>query len=212
MKFGIFNSLAAISLALADYNVTLVTESSSPEVNGKGLTPLHEGAGINFLFLSVSGASLVYSEETDGIYQATRVQGPNGTELSEWNVTVMPNTNAISAGVTGGTPVLVKDSYLTINGSTAFYAGKNTTSDLYGYSNYIYQLLGSSQPGALPVKVKVVSNSTESNSQPSSSLNSTEPRSKPNATSTYTPSVADSGIVANIGPAVAVVAAAAMLL
>lgn len=154
MKFDLFTCLATIPLAFADYSVTLVTESDSSDVNGKGLSTRHEGAGFNYLFFGDNAENLVYSEEAKTIYKEVTVQGSSGTEIDNYNLTVFPNTNKVSVSVVGGEPITVEDRYLTLNGSTTFYAGKNT-GDPYSISKEVYELLASEVTGALPVKVKV---------------------------------------------------------
>ena len=176
MKFGLSTILAASSLALADYNVSLVTESANDEINNKGLTGLHEGAGFNYLFLS-NGASteaeaFAFSPESSKVYQPTHVTGVDGPYVSKWNLTQYPGGDAILAGVLGGPQVLVKNNYLTVNGSSTFYAAKNT-SDPYGYSKRSYQLVARNTTNAIPLKVKLVKQAAASSSgAPSSAVGS----------------------------------------
>lgn len=176
MKFGLSTILAASSLALADYNVSLVTESANDEINNKGLAALHEGAGINYLFLS-NGASteaeaFAFSPESGKVYQPTHVTGVDGPYVSKWNLTQYPGADAILAGVIGGPQVLVKNNYLTVNGSSTFYAAKNT-SDPYGYSKRSYQLVARNTTNAVPLKVKLVKQAAAASSgAPSSAVGS----------------------------------------
>lgn len=210
MKLRFSTSLAAISFVAADYNVTLVTESNSSAVSGQSLVPLHEGAGFNFLFFSGAGAgrqyapgsTFLYSEETHSVYQPVEVGTVNGVETEKWNLTVAPGSSAISVGVLGGTLLQVADSYLTVNGSSKFYAAKNTTVDVYGYSKNDYQLLTGGQSDAIPVKVKVVAVSNSTNT----SINNSA------STSSGVPPVANGAAVVGFGSTVVVVAVVGMLL
>lgn len=212
MKFQIPTILAAASVALADYNVTLVTESSHDDVNGKSLIPFHEGAGINFLFLADSAptneGSLEYSPETNSVYLPIPVGTSDGTDVQKWNLTVFPEYNAISVGVIPGTPILVDNSYLTINGSTTFYAGK-FTGDAYSYSNTSYELLASKASNAYPVKVKIVPSSNSTNGTFSSASASSN---VPVASATSSVPIANGAASTGLGSAAAAIAGAILLL
>lgn len=208
MKLDLFTSLSTLALALADYNVTLVTESSDSDVSGKSLSAFHSGAGFNFLYLAGSGSVFSYSEDADSVYEPLPVDYQNGLQIVKYNLTVFPNTNELSFSVVGGAPVGVADSYLSLNGSSTFYAAKDTSYDPYGYSKYSYQLVSTSSDGALPVKVKIVSNSTSStnSSAASSSI------AVASSTGTSAPAIANSGVVTKLCSAAAAVAGAALLL
>lgn len=216
MKSTSIRFLTIASVALADYNVSFVTESSNTELSNKGLTYLHEGAGINVVFLSQKGSVLTYAEDYNEFYLPVSVDSENGPEVKKWNLTV-PATGGInfyplSVGVAGGTPVLVKDNYLTVNGSSTLYAAKGLK-DAYGYSKKSYELLATKIPNSHPLKVRVVSEVTVANQ--TSSLNGTNITALPSTTPLLPTSPvpeANGGVATQLGSALAIVAAAAFLL
>lgn len=229
MKFTFVSFLASLSAALADYNVSFVTESSSEDVNGKGLTFLHEGAGFSAAFLADSGSELTYAEGSSELYLPISVTTASGPLFEKWNLTV-PQTEdlkyyPLQIGVLGGTFVTVEDNYLSFNGSTTLYAAKNL-GDVYGYSKSSYELIATNVAGAYALKVKVQSGGTSSSSSlttssaPSSTLSSniTFSASKSPAVQTSVaqsseaPAVANGGLATQFGPAAAAAAAVVWLL
>lgn len=163
--------LASSAIASAD-DIFLVAKSNSSDINGNSLAFIHEGAGINYGFLSTAseGTSFTYdannetlSTSESGFLQYFRVSG-----------------GYVASSVEGPDAALTFSSndYLLVNGtSDYFYACKNTN-DPYRFSSNGYEVMYYPQNApsdCLPLilQKKAASSSSSSSSDSSSIITST---------------------------------------
>lgn len=153
---------SATTLALTQARtVRFWTESNTTEVDDRGIYSIHEGAGVNYVLLdgepqnyTITDFGLIYysSKTADGTgyYPALQIVDSEGSFPSLELSVSQPNINW-----------LIDDGYLSGNGSSNFWAAKNTN-DPYNYTQTSYTLglfLDNSQSptqytNAAPVKVK----------------------------------------------------------
>lgn len=155
MKFSTIcvAALAALTQASPVKNtikdVKLTVESDNKEINGKGLSSLHEGAGLNYFFLGEGSQDLKYDSSSQKLY----------FDISDeitYSFSVYSDFAII--GVLEPYKVEFNDNYLKVNGTTeGFFACKNVN-DPYQYSKDSYALmnfLGKEAPeGCILLKVK----------------------------------------------------------
>lgn len=139
MKFSALLASAATLALTQARTVRFWTESNVTEVDDRGIYSIHEGAGVNYVLLdgepqnyTITDYGVIYysSKTADGTaYQpALKIVNANGSFPSlELSVTA-PDVNW-----------LIDDGYLSGNGSSNFWAAKNT-SDPYGYTQESYTL------------------------------------------------------------------------
>lgn len=130
-----FSVLATLAVALAADTKKVVVESSNTDLSGKGITDLHFGAGLNGVLIADSPttydynstADFIYKEYADNQYQV--VFGELFNQLTGEFTTGVEDYGALK-DVT-----LVKDGYLTLNGSSSvFYACDKLNWDPYGFT------------------------------------------------------------------------------
>ncbi|EMG47018.1 PGA30 Cell wall protein PGA30 [Candida maltosa Xu316] len=150
MKFS--TSIAAIlSLtstafgALTQYR--LVAESDNKDIDGKGLTFLHEGAGINYAFLSDTGVTVTYDDKTKLLYYpvSPQLQFNFGVEGNIVQFSVTP-----PAAVEIGT-----DGTVSFTGSDSVHAAKDIN-DPYQYSKGSFAVITEDKDGAIPFKISAI--------------------------------------------------------
>jgi len=161
MKFSTILATAA-SLALTQARtVRFFTESNNTKVNNKGLYSAHEGAGINYLFLDGEPQNFTITDAGEIYYPIQTGDGKSYPQTL--SIVNSPGSfPSLQVSVTGDDVYwLIENDYLSANGSSNFWAAKNT-SDPYNYSNYAYNiglfLNGTTNPtkyvDATPVKIK----------------------------------------------------------
>lgn len=158
MKF----SIASLSLLAVSFAAEFYAESSNGEVNGKGLSSSHEGAGINYFFLGKDAQELTYHEENSTFSMDVNSRYP--FLLSIYHDVLM-------VGVLGPDAFDISSGYLAINGTADnFFACKNIN-DPYHYSKYSYAVtFGDDTGDCTPMKIKVEDGSgsdSDSDSEPS---------------------------------------------
>lgn len=168
-----FAYLTLLSIASA---LTLVTESSNAEVSGKGISSIHEGAGINYFLVgtTANGEDLTYADNqlSSQAGSLTYRVSKSGDFLA--NSVLEPSTVDISSG------------YAKIDGQTDFFACKNVN-DPYNYSQDSYAVVTSKQNDeCVDIKLKVVGGETSSSAAPSSSAVPTAPYGNTTVTTQYT--------------------------
>ncbi|KAK9320529.1 hypothetical protein V1517DRAFT_329092 [Lipomyces orientalis] len=167
MKFLTLATLAALaSGALAvTKNVTLKVKSDDATIDGMGLSSIHEGAAINYVFLGIGSEDLVYETTNSTIYDPAIIpQFPFYLQI--WG-----NVIAVAVGLTDDVSQFRVDSnsYLTVNGSeNVFYAAKNTN-DPYNYSSAQYQAVyyadkSDAPEGSIPFTIFVDSSESSTTS------------------------------------------------
>lgn len=110
----------------------MTVESDNKEINGNGLSSLHEGAGLNYFFLGKDSEELNYDSASQQLYFDVNDQ-------IRYAFSVVSNFATI--GVLESYKVDFKDEYLKVNGTTeGFYACKNVN-DPYRYSEGRYALM-----------------------------------------------------------------------
>lgn len=128
--------LAAASLALAEQK-NLYIKSSNNDVDGRSLYAIHEGAGINYVFLSATGSTLELDfDESAGTLSQPM---PGATQYSQMFTML---ENYVAMAITGSAGIIsFDDNTMLFNGSAnGFYACTNT-GDPYRYSLSSYELM-----------------------------------------------------------------------
>ncbi|KAK9384643.1 hypothetical protein V1515DRAFT_526586, partial [Lipomyces mesembrius] len=157
MKFSALAILAtfASSALAATESVYLKVKSDNATIDGQGLSSIHEGAAINYVFLGSGGSEeLVYESSNNTIYDPYIFPG------YPFYLQIWGNIVVIAVGETVTQFKIDSSNYLTVNGSeSGFYAVMNTN-DPYNYSAYAYEALyfadGQDVPkGAIPFRIYV---------------------------------------------------------
>ncbi|ODV84045.1 hypothetical protein CANARDRAFT_9043 [[Candida] arabinofermentans NRRL YB-2248] len=176
MRFSVLSSIAITSkIALASLDspsgsaVSLYVSSSSDEIDGLGIYNIHEGAGINYVFVSTSDSTtdLYYDESDKFIYQ------PFASGYYQYLSTSSGIVQLTVSGNDGGVYTFDDDGYLLLNGSSdGFYACKNTN-DPYRYSQTSYEVMyyddESKASSCLSLKLQKKASSGSSSASASSS-------------------------------------------
>ncbi|KAK9357729.1 hypothetical protein V1504DRAFT_463507 [Lipomyces starkeyi] len=191
MKFSALAIIAtfASSALAATKSVYLTVKSDNPTIDGQGLSSIHEGAAINYVFLGSGGSEeLVYESSNSTIYNPYIFPG------YPFYLQIWGNILVVGVGETITQFKIDSSNYLTVNGSeSGFYAVMNTN-DPYNYSAYAYEALyyadGQDVPtGAIPFRIFVEdATSTTSSVAPSTTSSvATTTSAKPSiATAAYT--------------------------
>ncbi|KAK9342431.1 hypothetical protein V1522DRAFT_327800, partial [Lipomyces starkeyi] len=155
MKFSALAIIAtfASSALAATKSVYLTVKSDNPTIDGQGLSSIHEGAAINYVFLGSGGSEeLVYESSNSTIYNPYIFPG------YPFYLQIWGNIVVVAVGETITQFKIDSSNYLTVNGSeSGFYAVMNTN-DPYNYSAYEYEALyyadGQDVPtGAIPFRI-----------------------------------------------------------
>ncbi|KAK6453768.1 uncharacterized protein RJT20DRAFT_131193 [Scheffersomyces xylosifermentans] len=153
MRLSITLSALALlsSQALAALqNVTLWVESDNSTINGNGLSSLHEGAGINYVFLGQNAQTLIHDDVNNWLYFIP-------VEPLRQYFAVENNIAQVTVAFTDNT-VTFENGYLSYGGSTeGFYALLNIN-DPYNYSKTQKALVhypDGAPEGAIPLKIRV---------------------------------------------------------
>ncbi|CAX44219.1 hypothetical LDG family protein, putative [Candida dubliniensis CD36] len=147
MKFFAAATTALLLSAQALAELTsykLYAKSDSAEVDGKGVSILHEGAGINYVFLGTDSIDVTYDDAQKLLYVPvnSNVQFNLGT-----------NADIIQFSVT--TPVSVEiaeDGSVNFEGSDDLFAAQYIN-DPYNYSKDSYAVILRGKPHAIPIKL-----------------------------------------------------------
>ncbi|CCH41108.1 putative secreted protein [Wickerhamomyces ciferrii] len=154
--------IAFVNAEAAQNYVQFYAESDIKEINGKGLSSIHEGAALNYFFLGEDPEILDYNPETGAISSSLNTGDGQSIDLAfEASVGSRFPTLQVTAGAQTATSWTFEDGYLKGNGSQNFFVAKNT-SDPYRYSEKSYQVAlfpeGASTSGFVdvhPIKIKV---------------------------------------------------------
>lgn len=180
MQFKSLTFLAAVNYALA---VTMVSVSDNEALNNKGLSSIHEGAGINYFFLNSDGP-----QAEDFTYDEAKSQ--LSTQLGNIPATVGLEGSILVNGVLGPAEIKEQDGVLSFNGTTQFYGCKNVQ-DPYRYSQESYMVVTDNSKGdCVPIQIKFADEEDASSSMPSmtSSITSAAPSHSGYANTTLTES------------------------
>lgn len=156
-------ALPILSLLAAAQAFSLFTESDTADVNNKGLTSYHEGAGINYAFLGADSIDFEYDATAKSLSQKV------GGYSYNFSVT---ETHAVQFSVIEGAEVSFDGEYLSYKGSTSgFYACKDIVEPYeYSKSTFAVTYFGSETPSytdCAAIKIKKVGGSTSSSSSSS---------------------------------------------
>ncbi|KAK9374912.1 uncharacterized protein V1513DRAFT_444029 [Lipomyces chichibuensis] len=176
MKFSalaIVATLASSALA-ATKQVYLKVKSDNPTIDGQGLSSIHEGAAINYVFLGSGSEELVYESSNSTIYDPYILPG------YPFYLQIWGNIVIIGVGETVNQFEIDSSNYLTVNGSeSGFYAAMNTN-DPYNYSAFAYEAVyypeaKDAPKGAIPFRIYAedVTSSTSSVATTTSSIATT---------------------------------------
>lgn len=128
--------LTALAAPSSTVNYKLQIDADNSEVNGKYVLPYHEGAGINYSFLSGQAETFTYNPTTHVLYQSIK---DSDSENIPYNFSV--NEHHVLFSVIGTDEIDIIDGKLSFKGSAdSFFACKNT-GDPYNYSKDTYELL-----------------------------------------------------------------------
>lgn len=127
---------ASVSVATADQRLMYI-KSSNPDVDGRSLTFIHEGAGINYGFASQSTDTTELTYDAEQGYLTEPMPGD-----AEYTMYFTMLENYVAMAITGSSGVISFDGEtLLFNGtSDGFYACMNT-GDPYRYSQTSYELM-----------------------------------------------------------------------
>ncbi|KAK9235020.1 hypothetical protein V1525DRAFT_411264, partial [Lipomyces kononenkoae] len=189
MKFLSLTTLAtlatfATTAVAAPESVYLKVKSNDSTIDGQGLSSIHEGAAINYVFLGGASELLAYESSNNTIYD------PYIYPPYPFYLQLLDSVVIVAVGLSDNVEQFRVDSnnYLTVNGSeNVFYAAKNT-SDPYDYSAYSYQALyfadkSAAPEGAIPFRILVEPAAAST----TSSVEATTTSAKPSiATAVYT--------------------------
>lgn len=169
-----FAFLPLLSIATA---LTLVAESDNQDVNGKGASSIHEGAGINYFLLGDDGEELSYDESTQ-ILKAADIdtQYPYQVSVTDGNILI--------AGVLEPSKADISSGYLSIDGSDEWFACKNIR-DPYSYTTSRYAVANKDLGDCVSMKLKV-DGADSSAPAPSSSSSAVPSAPYGNSTTVYT--------------------------
>ena len=138
-------------------NVTLSVDTENPAITDKGLSDIHEGAALDFVFLGKDSAFYSFDRQKKSIYKTVEID--DGKETVQWDLCLDQNTLDIGVG-TQEAEFTVDGKHLALNGSTdGFYVQKNLSYDPYGYSKNQYAVTyygkNSAPEGSIPVKIEL---------------------------------------------------------
>ncbi|KAK9350100.1 hypothetical protein V1505DRAFT_378047 [Lipomyces doorenjongii] len=189
MKFSTLAILATfVSSALAaTESVYLKVKSDNPTIDGQGLSSIHEGAAINYVFLGSGSEELVYDSSNSTIYDPYIFPG------YPFYLQIWGNIVIIGVGETITEFEIDSSNYLTVNGSESGFYAVMDTNDPYNYSAYAYEALyypdGQDVPeGAIPFSIYVedATSTTSSVATTTSSVATTTSAKPSKATAAYT--------------------------
>lgn len=219
MKFTLTSTLLFVASALADViPIQLIARSESAEVNSKGLSSIHEGAGINYFFLGTNAQTLQYDEGAKVIYISLSSDQPNSNQYFAIEGNVLQLTVAAQ-------PLSVEfdaDGYAVFAGSNSIYALMNIN-DPYRYSETSYAVVSypeGAPEGAIPIRIALAgaapspspSPSPETTTEPESTTVPPEPAKNTTTPAPVEPSTFEGGAALAQGGLAAVAAAAIGLL
>lgn len=157
---------------------TLIVEAEG-ELNGRALGSVHEGAGINYFFVS---------DGTQGD-DLTLENGNLVSSASTPNIPFVVNflENILTVGVTGASNVEVNDGAVTIDGQSNFQAC-NQINDPYRYSGDRYAIVNGDGIGqnCVPISLRLSGDEASSSVAPSSVPSSSAVLSAPYSNTTVT--------------------------
>lgn len=114
----------------------LQVKSKHKAVDGKYVLPYHEGAGINYSFLSDQPQVFKYNPKSHVLYQSIVT---SDSEHVPYDFSV--EDHHILFSIIGKQPVQIVDKKLSYNGTSKAFAACKFTGDIYSYSNNTYELM-----------------------------------------------------------------------
>ncbi|GME85057.1 unnamed protein product [Ambrosiozyma monospora] len=185
MKFATLSavSLALVSKALADETVELFIKSDNSDVSGKGISAIHEGAGINYFFAGNGAQDLSY----DGSSLTSNEIG-----YPQWFTPDGFVQMSVSGEVTGIT--FDSDGTLEYNGSADGFQACKNVNDPYNYSKSQYAIMYKSSSGDC-VDIKLIKKGGSSSSGSASSSVPASTSSEASSSAVVTPTPANNGTV-----------------
>ena len=150
MKYYLISSLLTLSTTVfaAVRPVRLYATSEDISFNGRGLYSIHEGAGINYLFLGAPQL-LQYNNESRVLYLELSTPPSNAKQYLAFQSEFLALTVAQEP-----LPVdIANDGTVTFPRSEPLYAAKNV-SDPYRHSEEVYAVVNSIHDGAIPIGLR----------------------------------------------------------
>lgn len=167
-----FKAVALLSAVNCALGVSLVAVSDNDELNNKGLSSIHEGAGINYFFLGENGEDFTYDADKNEL----------STKLGTLPTTVGVEGSILINGVLGPAEIKEEDGKVTVNGIKQFYGCKNAN-DPYRYSQSSYMVTTDKSSGdCVPMEIKFSDSEEESSSAPAAPSSSAP---EPSVTSSF---------------------------
>ncbi|CAX40760.1 hypothetical LDG family protein, Candida conserved [Candida dubliniensis CD36] len=147
MKFFTAATTALLFSAQALAGITQYTlsiQADDERVNGKGITFKHEGAGINYAFVSDTSAKFNYDDESKLFYYpiSPQINYNLGTESDIVQFSVTP-PKSVEIG---------DDGILKFEDSDKLYAAVSIN-DPYHYSDNDFAIILRGKPHAIPIKL-----------------------------------------------------------
>ncbi|CAK9442075.1 uncharacterized protein LODBEIA_P58430 [Lodderomyces beijingensis] len=139
--------LAIAAQSLAELTqIRLYARSEDPQLDGKGLSPVQEGSGINYFFTTSNQArQLTYDDEQHIIYlqvlRQLRYQFSRDSDIVQLSV-LPPEYVEIDA-----------EGLLQFNGSDNLWASKNSYYDPNGYANGSHVILVGEPKDGVPIEI-----------------------------------------------------------
>lgn len=147
MKFFTAATTALLFSAQALAGITSYTlsiKSDDERVNGKGITYKHEGAGINYAFVSDTSSKFAYDDESKLLYYpaSPQLKYNFGTEADIIQFSVTP-PKYVEIG---------DDGVLKFEDSDKLYAAVSIN-DPYHYSDSDFAIILRGKPHAIPIQI-----------------------------------------------------------
>ncbi|KAI5966861.1 uncharacterized protein KGF55_000270 [Candida pseudojiufengensis] len=171
LTFASILSLLSSTTLAAIKDIQLIAESNDQEINSKGLSSIHEGAGINYFFLGENPQNLKYDDEKKQIYILLNVN--NGQQQVPQSL----NFNGKFLSLSVSEPLAVEideNDILQFDGSNNLFAAKDQN-DPYQYSRSSYAIVNEDGEDHKPLSIKALfvngdDDSSSSSEAPSSSI------------------------------------------
>ncbi|RCK59071.1 Cell wall protein PGA31 [Candida viswanathii] len=186
--YSVASILALSPAALAAVRkVQLFASSDNADVNDYGVSSVHEGAGVNYLFLAAPGVAetVNYDDEKYILYLENSV-GEQVFSISQGQGFLQYGESSVRVDI-------AEDGTVSFDGSDSVVAAKNVN-DPYNRSEQDYFLVTQGGDGAIPVKIVakfVDSEEASSSAEEEAPASSAEPTEAPSSSAAEEPEVSE---------------------
>ncbi|GME82442.1 unnamed protein product [Ambrosiozyma monospora] len=175
--------LLLITKTLADETIQLVIKSDNSDLSGKGISSIHEGAGINYMFAGNGAMDLTYASTS---ITTTDIGYPQYFNVDDDGGVISMSVASQSSGFT-----FSDDGTLQYNGSDEGFQACKNINDPYNYSSSSYAICYKEQDGDC-VDIKLVKKDSSGSSSGSGSGSSSGSNSSSGAVSSSSPTTSGS--------------------